>query len=242
MESSSDDHVILLQDHKTLLKSGALYQYLLETSVYPREPDAMKELRSITVNHPLNGIATAADEAQFLSMLLKVMNAKKTMEIGVFTGYSLLATALALPDDGKIIAIDVNREFYELGVPVIQNAGVSHKIDFREGEALPILDELMKEEGKKGSFDFIFVDADKKNYINYHSRAVELVRVGGIVAYDNTLWYGSVVALPEETLPSYVMGFRDDVIKFNKYLAADHRVEICHLSISDGLTLCRRLS
>ncbi|KAG6507858.1 hypothetical protein ZIOFF_033211 [Zingiber officinale] len=232
-------------------------------------------------HHTRNGIATAADEAQFLSMLLKVMNAKKTMEIGVFTGYSLLATALALPDDGKIIAIDVNREFYELGVPVIQNAGVSHKIDFREGEALPILDELMKEvwhlseplgwihffaslntharimdmctyktapkfwalqEGKKGSFDFIFVDADKKNYINYHSRAVELVRVGGIVAYDNTLWYGSVVALPEETLPSYVMGFRDDVIKFNKYLAADHRVEICHLSISDGLTLCRRLS
>ncbi|KAG6507861.1 hypothetical protein ZIOFF_033214 [Zingiber officinale] len=84
MESSSDDH------------------YLLETSVYPREPDAMKELRSITANHPLNGIATAADEAQFLSMLLKVMNAKKTMEIGVFTGYSLLATALALPDDGKV--------------------------------------------------------------------------------------------------------------------------------------------
>ncbi|XP_042389816.1 caffeoyl-CoA O-methyltransferase-like [Zingiber officinale] len=242
MESSSDDHVIPSQDHKTLLKSGALYQYLLETSVYPREPDAMKELRSITANHPLNGIATAADEAQFLSMLLKVMNAKKTLEIGVFTGYSLLATALALPDDGKIIAIDVNREFYELGRPVIQNAGVSHKIDFREGEALPILDELMKEEGKKGSFDFIYVDADKNNYINYHSRAVELVRVGGIVAYDNTLWYGSVVALPEETLPSYVMPFRDDVIKFNKYLAADHRIEICHLSISDGLTLCRRLS
>ncbi|KAG7011654.1 Caffeoyl-CoA O-methyltransferase 1, partial [Cucurbita argyrosperma subsp. argyrosperma] len=114
--------------HKSLLQSDALYQYILETSVYPREPESMKELRELTAKHPWNIMTTSADEGQFLNMLLKLINAKKTMEIGVYTGYSLLATALALPEDGQILAMDINRENYELGLPVIEKAGVAHKI------------------------------------------------------------------------------------------------------------------
>ncbi|RWW25836.1 hypothetical protein GW17_00009805 [Ensete ventricosum] len=194
-----------------------------------------------------NAMATSPDEMQFLSMLLKLMNAKKTLEVGVYTGYSLLATALSLPHDGEvhtIIAIDINRKNFELGLPFFEKAGVAHKVDFREGRALPILDDLMtKEEKYKGWFDFVFVDADKSNYMNYHNRVVEMVRVGGIIGYDNTLWNGSVVAkaMAERPFPYYIMECRDAILEFNAYLAADPRVEICHVSIADGLTLCRRL-
>ncbi|CAL9134267.1 unnamed protein product [Musa textilis] len=237
--------------HKSLLQSDALYQarffdsppipslcaYMLETSVCPREPECMKELREITAKHPWNIMTMSADEGQFLNMLLKLINAKNTMEIGVYTGYSLLATALALPDDGKMLAMDINRENYELGLPVIEKAGVAHKIDFRVGPALqPFLLEK-----KQGSFDFVFVDADKDNYLNYHKRLLELVKVGGVIAYDNTLWNGSVVAPPDAPLPKYVRYYRDFVLHLNRALAADPRIEICQLPVGDGVTLCRRI-
>ncbi|XP_042955408.1 caffeoyl-CoA O-methyltransferase 5-like [Carya illinoinensis] len=108
----------------------------------------MKELREVTAKHPRNIMTTSADEGQFLNMLLKLINAKNTMEIGVYTGYSLLATALAIPDDGKILAMDINRENYELGLPIIKKAGVAHKIEFKEGPALPVLDLLVEDEKK----------------------------------------------------------------------------------------------
>ncbi|XP_072974416.1 caffeoyl-CoA O-methyltransferase-like [Typha angustifolia] len=228
--------------HKSLLKSDELYQYILETSVYPREHECIKELRHITASHPWAVMASSPDEVQFLGMLVKLMHAKNTMEIGVYTGYSLLATALALPDDGKILALDNNRETYELGLPVIQKAGVAHKIDFREGLALPILDQLVAEGKYKGTFDFVFVDADKANYLNYHERVIELVRVGGVVAYDNTLWTGSVAAPPGAALSEFDGMYKDTMLVVNRALAADSRVEICQLSIADGLTLCRRIS
>ncbi|KAJ6424338.1 hypothetical protein OIU84_025183 [Salix udensis] len=227
--------------HKSLLQSDALYQYILETSVYPREPECMKELREVTAKHPWNIMTTSADEGQFLNMLLKLINAKNTMEIGVYTGYSLLATALAIPEDGKILAMDINRENYELGLPVIEKAGVAHKIEFKEGPALPVLD-LMIEDGKyHGTYDFIFVDADKDNYINYHKRLIELVKVGGLIGYDNTLWNGSVVAPPDAPMRKYVRYYRDFVLELNKALAADPRIEICMLPVGDGITLCRRI-
>ncbi|THU54558.1 hypothetical protein C4D60_Mb10t26360 [Musa balbisiana] len=250
-EGVGDKELPPILEQRCILQSEALSQYILETSVYPREPEALKELRQLTATDlrqaPAirfwNAMATGPDEMQFLSMLLKLMNAKKTLEIGVFTGYSLLATALSLPHDGEIIAIDTNRKNFELGLPFFEKAGVAHKVDFREGLALPILNELAKEEKYKGWFDFVFVDADKSNYMNYHERVVEMVRVGGIIGYDNTLWNGSVVAeaIVERPFPWYIMESRDAILKFNAYLAADPRVEICHLSISDGLTLCRRL-
>uniref|UniRef100_A0A7N0T1N6 Caffeoyl-CoA O-methyltransferase n=1 Tax=Kalanchoe fedtschenkoi TaxID=63787 RepID=A0A7N0T1N6_KALFE len=227
--------------HKSLLQSDALYQYILETSVYPREPEAMKELREITAKHPWSMVMTSADEGQFLSMLLKLINAKNTMEIGVYTGYSLLATALALPDDGKILAMDINRENYELGLPVIEKAGVAHKIEFKEGPALPFLDLMIEDEKNHGAYDFIFVDADKKNYINYHKRIIDLVRVGGVIGYDNTLWNGSVAAAPDAPMRNIVRYNRDFVMELNKALAVDPRIEICMLPVGDGITLCRRV-
>ncbi|XP_015577506.1 caffeoyl-CoA O-methyltransferase [Ricinus communis] len=228
--------------HKSLLQSDALFQYILQTSVYPGEPEPMKELRELTATHKWNIMTTSADEGQFLSMLLKLINAKNTMEIGVYTGYSLLATALALPEDGKILAMDINRENYELGLPVIKKAGVAHKIDFREGPALPVLDQLIQDGKHHGTFDFIFVDADKDNYLNYHKRTIELVKVGGVIGYDNTLWNGSVAAPPDAPMRKYVRFYRDYVMEFNKAIAADPRVEICQLPIGDGITLCRRIS
>jgi len=228
--------------HKSLLQSDALYQYILETSVFPREPAAMKELRDITAKHPWNLMTTSADEGQFLSMLLKLINAKNTMEIGVYTGYSLLATALALPEDGKILAMDINRENYELGLPVIEKAGVAHKITFKEGPALPELDLLLEDPKNHGSLDFAFVDADKDNYWNYHKRLIDLVKVGGVIGYDNTLWNGSLVLPDDAPMRKYVRYYRDFVLQFNKDIAADLRVEICQLPVGDGITLCRRVS
>ncbi|KAJ9538024.1 hypothetical protein OSB04_030757 [Centaurea solstitialis] len=228
--------------YKSLLQSDALYEYILETSVYPREPEPMKELREITAKHPWNIFALTADEAQFLNMLLKLVNAKNTMEIGVFTGYSLLATALALPEDGKILAMDINRDNYELGLPVIEKAGVAHKIDFKEGPAMPVLDEMIADGKHHGTYDFVFVDADKDNYINYHKRLIDLVKVGGLIGYDNTLWNGSVAAPPGAPMTKYVRYYRDFVLEFNKALVADPRIEICMIPVGDGITLCRRIN
>ncbi|KDP31955.1 hypothetical protein JCGZ_12416 [Jatropha curcas] len=225
-----------------MLATEVSCRYILDTSVYPKEPAPLKELRELTANHPWSIMTTSADGGQFLSILLKIMNAKNTMEIGVYTGYSLLATALALPYDGKILAMDINRENYELGLPVIEKAGVAHKIDFREGPALPVLDQLVQDEKNHGKFDFIFVDADKDNYLNYHKRNIELVKVGAIIGYDNTLWRGSVAALPDAPLRKHIRYYRDYVLEFNKVIAADQRIEICQLPIGDGITLCRRIS
>nr|XP_007155910.1 hypothetical protein PHAVU_003G242400g [Phaseolus vulgaris]ESW27904.1 hypothetical protein PHAVU_003G242400g [Phaseolus vulgaris] len=242
-EEEPKNHVFGIKDlsHKTLLQSDALYQYILDTSVYPREHECLKELREMTEKHPRNLMATPPDEGQLLSMLIKLINAKNTLEIGVYTGYSLLSTALALPPDGKILALDVNREYYELGLPIIEKAGVAHKIDFKEGPALPFLDELLKDENKKGTFDFVFVDADKNNYLNYHKRVIDLVKVGGLIGYDNTLWAGSVAASPDAPFMDYIKPLRGYVMELNKYLAQDSRIEICQLPVGDGITLCRRI-
>ncbi|KAF5729542.1 hypothetical protein HS088_TW21G01709 [Tripterygium wilfordii] len=224
-----------------LLQSQELYKYILETSVFPREAELLKELREVTAaKHPRAYIGTTPDAGQLLSMLLKLTNAKKTIEIGVFTGYSLLLTALSTADDGKIVAIDVDRESYEIGRPIIKKAGVEHKIDFVESAALPVLDQLL-EQGNADSFDFAFVDADKENNINYHERLMKLLKIGGIVVYDNTLWGGSVAMAGDFSGTVYTTRTRDSTIELNKMLAADNRIEISHLPVGDGVTICRRI-
>ncbi|WZZ47362.1 hypothetical protein YC2023_043621 [Brassica napus] len=249
---------------KGLLQSEELYKYILETSVYPRQPEALKELRNITCNHPEAVMATAPDAGQLMGMLLNLVNAKKTIEVGVFTGYSLLLTALTIPEDGKVIAIDVDRGSYEeVGLPIIKKAGVEHKIDFRESEALPVLDELLshvqlpshlfvslcpfhfpdnrnERKANEGGFDFAFVDADKENYWNYHERLMRLIKVGGIVVYDNTLW-GGTVAKPETSTSEWRRGGRKAILELNQKLSADQRVQISHAVLGDGITICRRL-
>ncbi|PON42138.1 O-methyltransferase [Parasponia andersonii] len=228
---------------KGLLQSEDLYQYILETSVYPREAELLKELRELTASHPKALIATAPDAGQLMSMLLNLVNAKKTIEIGVFTGYSLLLTALSIPQDGKIVAIDISRDDYEIGLPIIRKAGVEHKIDFTESEALPALDQLLEDPLNVGSFDFAFVDADKVNYCNYHERLMKLLKVGGIVVYDNTLWGGTVAMVVDELAeePSWRLPYREYMIKLNKLLAADPRIQISHAPVGDGITICRRI-
>ncbi|XP_076904113.1 putative caffeoyl-CoA O-methyltransferase At4g26220 [Bidens hawaiensis] len=225
-------------EHKGLLQSDDLYKYILETNVYPQEPEPLKEIRALTASHRLFFMGTSPDAGKMLEMLLKLTGAKKTLELRVYTGYSLLLTALTIPENGKIVAIDVNREFYEIGRPVVEKAGVKHKIDFIESEALPALNKLIEDPNNEGSFDYVFVDADKINYINYHEKVIKLVKVNGIIVYDNTLWYGSV-AKSEDTVPEILKQGRICVLMFNEALAMDPRVKIATAALGDGITICR---
>ncbi|KAK3123780.1 hypothetical protein QOZ80_8AG0635910 [Eleusine coracana subsp. coracana] len=234
-------HSSIDSSNKTLLKSEALYQYVLDTTVLPHEPECMRELRLVTDKHELGFMQSSPDEAQLLRMLIKLTGAKNTLEVGVYTGYSLLATALALPDDGKIIAIDVDRSCYEVGRPYIEKAGVAHKVDFREGPALQHLDDLLADEANHGAFDFAFVDADKPNYVKYHEQLLRLVRVGGTIVYDNTLWGGTVALPPETPMSKLDRRFSVAIRDLNRRLSEDKRIEVCQLAIADGITICRRL-
>ncbi|KAK1418598.1 hypothetical protein QVD17_27743 [Tagetes erecta] len=127
----------------SVLQTHDLYKYILDTSVYPTEPELLKELRAVSATHPNAFMGTAPDAGRMIQLLLKIANAKRTIEVGVFTGYSLLLTALAIPDDGKIVAIDIDRKAFETGLPVIKKAGVEHKIEFIESKAVAALDKLL---------------------------------------------------------------------------------------------------
>lgn len=186
-------------------------------------------------------MAVPPEEGQFLSVMLKLMNARKTIEIGVFTGYSLLVTAMALPKDGKITAIDIDKSAFEIGLPFIKKAGVEDKINFIESPALPVLDKLVQEVREDELYDFAFIDADKVSYGEYHERLLKLVKVGGVIAYDNTIWFGTVAVPEDPSLPMFAKEGRKSLIALNKFLAADPRVEISQVPIGDGLTICRRL-
>ncbi|KAA8529788.1 hypothetical protein F0562_034112 [Nyssa sinensis] len=227
---------------KTILKSEALQKYILDTTAYPREHEQLKEIREATFKKYGDRalISVPPDQGLFLSMLLKMMNAKRTLEIGVYTGYSLLTTALALPDDGQIVAIDSNQEAYEIGLPFIQKAGVVHKINFIKLDAYSALNEMLSNGNNEMMFDFVFVDADKPNYIKYHEKVMKLVKIGGVIAYDNTLWYGSV-AERENEVPKPFRANRKAIIDLNNRLVSDLRLEISQIPIGDGLTLCRRI-
>ncbi|XXG57178.1 hypothetical protein AAC387_Pa03g4402 [Persea americana] len=245
-EASRSDTTANKTRKNSLLESQELYQYILETSVYPREPGPLKEMREVTANHPWSLMATAPDGGQLMALLLKLIHAKKTIEIGVFTGYSLLLTALVLPEDGKITAIDPDQEAYEIGLPTIKRAGVEHKIDFMDSLALPILDKMLQDPNSESSYDFAYVDADKENYMNYHERLMKLVKVGGLIVYDNTLWRGTV-AYSESSLPDTgkfskgVLSKVKIVKELNKVLAPDSRIQMTQLPVADGVTICMRL-
>ncbi|MCL7049204.1 hypothetical protein MKW94_028101 [Papaver nudicaule] len=226
-----------------LLQSKQLYQYILETNVYPNEAEVLKELREITASQPLCLMLSAADEGPIMSLLLKLVNAKKTIEIGVYTGYSLL-----------VIAIDPDRSMFEIGLPFFKKAGVEHKVEFIESIALPVLDKLLEDLSyirqwcffhpmpkNEGSFDYAFVDGDKENYVNYHERLLKLVRVGGMILYDNTLWSGTVAWEDDSSHDEEMKAIKDVFVDLNKKLASDTRIQISQLPVGDGLTMCMRL-
>lgn len=213
---------------KTLGLDNQLYDYFLSVSV--RQPDILRRLREETANHPNATMQISPEQGQFMALLVQLMGAKKTLEIGVFTGYSSLAVALALPPDGKIIACDVSEEYTNVARRYWQEAGVAEKIDLRIAPALDTLD-LLLTSGEEESFDFAFIDADKGNYQEYYERCLKLIRPGGLIAIDNVLWSGRVA--DQQVQDQSTQAIR----KFNEKLFQDERVTISMVPIADGLTL-----
>ncbi|MEL6496333.1 MAG: class I SAM-dependent methyltransferase [Cyanobacteria bacterium J06623_7] len=205
-----------------------LYQYLLSVSL--REPEILSKLRQETSQHRASIMQISPDQGQFMALLIRLLQAQKTLDIGVFTGYSSLVVALALPETGKVVACDRDPRSTEIARRYWNDAGVAHKIDLRLAPALDTLDRLIAE-GESGSFDFVFIDADKRNYDNYYERALTLLRPGGIVAIDNVLWFGRV-ADPED-IDKRTVAIRE----FNQKLHQDSRIDLSLLAIADGLTL-----
>jgi predicted O-methyltransferase YrrM len=212
--------------------NDSLYQYLLANSV--REPDILKKLRSETAEHPLVNMQISPEQGQLMGLLVQLISAKKCVEVGVFTGYSSLAVALNLPDDGRIIACDVSDEFTAIARKYWQEAGVNDKIDLHIAPALETLDRLLVN-GEAGTFDFAFIDADKNNYAAYYDRCFQLVRQGGLILVDNVLWYGRVAD------PAMDNDKRTQSIKqINQQIYHDDRVQISLIPIGDGLTIARK--
>jgi predicted O-methyltransferase YrrM len=217
---------------KSLGLDDRVYEYLLSVSL--REAGILTKLRQETEQHSASVMQIAPDQGQFMALLIKLLGAKKTLDIGVFTGYSSLVVALALPEDGRVVACDRDPDATAIARRYWQEAGVEHKVDFRLAPALDTLDQLIAE-GETGSFDFAFIDADKQNYPNYYERALTLLRPGGIVAIDNVLWSGRVADI--EDTDTRTIAIRE----FNQELYRDKRVEINMLPIADGLTLALKL-
>lgn len=217
--------------NKTLGLDPQLYSYLHSVSL--REPDVLARLRRETAEHPMGQMQVAPEQGQFLGFLVEAIAARKALEVGVFTGYSSLAVALALPEEGKLVACDTSEEYTAIARRYWQEAGVAEKIDLRLAPALETLDSLLAQ-GQAESFDFAFIDADKSNYDAYYERALQLVRAGGIIAIDNVLWSGRV-ADPQE------QDARTRAIRaLNQKLRDDARVTLSLLPIADGLTLARK--
>jgi predicted O-methyltransferase YrrM len=208
-----------------------LYQYLVDHSV--REHPVLAELRAETAKLPHAGMQIGPDQGQFMALLARLTGARKCIEVGVFTGYSSLAVALALPPDGRIVACDVSEEWTAIARRYWQKAGVAAKVDLRLGPATATLDRLLAEAGE-GRYDFAFIDADKANYLEYYERCLRLLRPNGLIALDNTLWSGDV-AEPSNTKPDTVA-----LRALNDALHRDERVDIALLPLGDGVTLARK--
>ena len=217
--------------NRTISVSNQLYDYLLKISL--REPPILKRLRDETAKHPKHGMQISPEQGQFMRLLVRLMGASRCIEVGVFTGYSSLSVALALPDEGRIIACDVSEEFTAVARRYWKEAGVERKIELRLGPALLTLDAMLKH-GEAGRFDFAFIDADKHNYLNYYERLIRLLRPGGLIAVDNVLWSGNVIDKKDKSVDTLA------IRKFNKTLQADTRIELSLVPIGDGLTLARK--
>ena len=208
--------------------TDTLAEYIRASSL--REPELLVRLREETAALPRGSMQITPEQGQFFSLLIQMLNAKDTLEVGVFTGYSSIAVALALPSDGKLIACDVSDEYTQVARRYWKEAEVENKIELRLAPALETLDALIAD-GATGSFDFVFIDADKQNYDGYYERSLALLRSGGVLAIDNVLWKGQV-ADPKVNDPE-----TEAIRKLNAKIASDNRVIASMLPIGDGLTL-----
>ncbi len=208
-----------------------LYAYLLEVGL--REHPALRALREETDRLADGEMRSSAEQAQLLAFLIELMGAERVLEVGCFTGYATLAMALALPPHGQVITLDVNADWAAVGRRHWQRAGVAEKISLRLGLALDSLDALLAE-GAGGSFDLVYLDADKKHYEAYLERALALVRPGGVIAADNVLWHGAVANPADRSRQTQALR------RFNRRVHDDPRLALCMVPIGDGLTLLRR--
>ena len=216
---------------RTLNLDDALYQYLLDVSL--RETPLLKRLRDETQALPMARWQVAPEQGQFLALLVKLTGARRLLEVGTFTGYSALCMAAALPADGSLICCDIPGDYNAIARRYWQEAGLAGRIDLRLAPALETLAELERQ-GQGEQFDLVFIDADKANYPSYLEHALRLLRVGGLVLFDNTLWSGRVLESSPESADTRA------IQALNLALKDDVRVDLSLLPLGDGLTLCRK--
>ncbi|HKS58478.1 MAG TPA: class I SAM-dependent methyltransferase [Steroidobacteraceae bacterium] len=217
--------------NRSLQMTDELYRYLVEHSV--REPEVLARLRAATASLPQAQMQIGPDQGQLMALLARLIGAKRCIEVGVFTGYSSLAVALALPPDGRILACDVSEEWTAIARRFWREAGVDHKIELKLQPATRTLEQLLAA-GEAGRYDFAFIDADKPAYDTYYELLLQLLRPGGLIALDNTLWSGHV-ANPDNRDPN-TLALR----ALNDKLHRDERIDVSLLPVGDGLTLARK--
>jgi caffeoyl-CoA O-methyltransferase len=208
------------------LVDPAAVDYILKNSV--REPDILARLRHETASHPRAQFQIPPEQGQLMRVLIRMARARRVIEVGVFTGYSSLSMALALPPDGLIVACDISDEYTQTARRYWAEAGVAEKIDLRIGPAKDTLDKLIAAAGPP--FDFAFIDADKTGYPGYYAQCLQLLREGGVIALDNMLSRGRVMKAPEDADSAALQ-------RMNEIIHGDHRVDAILLPFGDGLTL-----
>jgi caffeoyl-CoA O-methyltransferase len=219
---------------RTPILDEETYRYLLEVS--SREPDVLARLRAATAPRPEAEMQIGPDQGQFMALLVRLIGARRCIEVGTYTGYSALAVALALPEGGELIACDVSRQFTDVGEPFWREAGVAGRIRLVIQPALATLEELATAENGRRGFDFAFIDADKPSYIAYFEKLLTLIRPGGLIAVDNTL------GLSHTPVIRLTSAHAEAIKAFNRHVHRDPRVDIAMLGIGEGLTLLRVVS
>jgi len=209
-----------------------LTEYIRQVSL--KETAVQRRLREETLARPDASMLTSPEQAQFLSLLARILGARRCLEVGVFTGYTSLFIAQSLPPDGVLVACDIDAETAETARRYWREGGVEQRIDLRIAPALDTLDALLRE-GHAGRFDFAYIDADKRGYLDYYERALALLRRGGVIAADNVLWSGEVATSGPHNPDLAAM------LAFNERLRDDRRVSISLLPMRDGLTLALKL-
>lgn len=217
--------------NKSIGLNDTLHAYLLENSL--REPAAAAELRRETAGRSDANMQIAPEQGQFMALLWQLIGAQRGIEIGVYTGYSALCTALALPPSGRLLACDIDEETTAIARHYWGRAGVADRIDLRISPALETLDAEVRA-GHVGTFDFAFIDADKDGYIDYYERCMALLRPGGLIAADNTLWNGRVADEDDDSRDTLA------IRAFNEHVAGDERVDLSLVPVADGITLARK--